>query len=134
MRRIGLVLLVAALAVAFDTSAASLLSYGWKLSDATVVLGPITFRIYVHPTENTLLIQPAMKNVGQAASHLPLAKWRQVAEAFVSPIGCGISDVRSVTKMGATWEAAYLCPPGVDLRALVKAQRVELQRGAALHR
>jgi hypothetical protein len=125
---------VLAASVASNASAASLLSYGWGLSDATVTVGSHTFRIYVHPRDDTLLIQAAMKDMGANPSKWLLREWRTAAETLVTPVGCGISEVRAMARMGASWEATYVCPPGVDLRALIKAQRHDLQQGAQLHR
>jgi hypothetical protein len=132
--RLCTILIAAGFAVAgAPAAAAGLLSYGLATSDATVREDGRTFRFYVHPHENLLLIQPSM---GQAITKhpdkWPQEVWRHAAETLVSPAGCAIVDVHDKSKIGATWEASYACPSGVDLRALMMAQRPTITRGEPL--
>ena len=120
------------LALGFGADANSVLDYH-GYSDASVALAEDTFRIYVNKNWNTFLIQPAMSVVVRGGGHFPITTWRIVAEKFVYPVGCGISDLRALSKMGASWEATYVCPASVDLLALVNAQRADLRRGVPLH-
>lgn len=118
--------------VALPAQAGNLLSYGWGMADASVPMGDGHFNIWVHHKDNTFLIEPGLSTVMVGGGHFPDLTWRQVAEAFVSSVGCGISDVRPISRAGAAWEATFVCPPGVDLHALVKAQRAALKAGQRL--
>jgi len=126
--------LFVALAIPATSHAGSLLSYGWRTAGAEETVDGKHFSIYIHPKDNTILLQPKMGALfHDIPAQWPLVVWRQAAEAFVSPIGCGISDVKAMTRTGATWEATYVCPDGVDLRALAESQRSDLKKGAILH-
>ena len=121
-----------------DKAPESLFSAGWPWSADAKVLDDQgrTYTIYVHRKHDVLLIQPRMSEIiggAGAVSHWPINSWRHAAETFVAPLGCGIPDVYAVTKAGATWEATFVCPTGVDLRATVIAQRAALQQGQPLH-
>ena len=123
-----------ALAIPATSFAGSLLSYGFSKSVAHETVEGKHFTLYVHPKDKTILVQPKLvENLHDVPSQWPLVVWRQAAEAFVSPIGCGISDVKVLTRMGASWEATYICPDGVDLRSVAEAQRADLKRGTPLH-
>lgn len=125
------VLIVAVLALA-GCGTPRLMSYGVELSDAKVLLPDGgAFSVYVHPKDPTILIENRIAQSGRAQSY-DIGIWRSAAESFVKPIGCGISEVKNIS--AGAWEAAYACPPGVDLRGLAMAQRRELQGGAPLHR
>jgi hypothetical protein len=134
--------LVVALAVAADPAPASspavtsapLLSYGGETADAVVTVSPYRFSIYVHPEHDLLLIQPKLFGNPPRSDQWPIGLWRQAAEQFVAPLGCGIPTVQVKTRMGSTWEASFLCPEGVDLRGLVMAQRDALKKGTPLQR
>ena len=126
------VVAIATLTLASHAEAGSLLSYGWGNSDASVPMGSGHFNIWVHHKDNTILIEPGMSTVMGGGGHFPDSTWRTIAEAFVEPVGCGISDVRPISRIGAAWEATYVCPEGVDLRALVKAQHDRLTKGERL--
>jgi hypothetical protein len=132
IRSAALACVLAALA-AGPAAANSMWDYGMKFSDATVIIGSDPIRIYVHKSRNTFMMQPAMSTIMGGGGHFPESTWRLAAEKFVYNIGCGISDVVAFSKAGATWEATYVCPDGVDLRALVAAQRDALKHGEPLH-
>lgn len=117
------------------------LSYGTGLADAHPMVDGRAYRIYIHPTDPTILMQrPLGTAVGQgfvqgatlgiAAPGTAYDPWKQAADAFLAPVGCTASDVYSLGQ--GTWEARYSCPAGVDLRALVMAQRQALRSGAPL--
>jgi hypothetical protein len=119
-------------------------SYGLELADAQPIIDGRPYRIYVHPYEDTILLQrPILTGMAQgfvrgATFHTVGAgeaydPWKQAAKEFLSPIGCEATDVYSLGGDAGTWEARFKCPPSVDLRALVKAQRAELRAGAPLH-
>jgi hypothetical protein len=131
----GALIAVALLVSAPAAEAQSILSYKWT-SDALVLDHGRAFTIYIHPKADTLLIQPRLSQVygGRAKPQdWPLDYWRQAAEAFVEPIGCGISDVSVKSRIGATWQAVFVCPPGVDLRRLAADQHATLIKGEPLH-
>lgn len=130
VRAAGLIVLGFALAgcVAVSRSA----SYGMQMHPSTVVLDDgRNYRVYVHPTEDTILLQrPILKGMGQAAvrgATFHLAQpgeaydpWKRAAAMFIEPLGCKVTDVYSLGGDTGTWEARYTCPKGVDLRALVR--------------
>ena len=122
-----------ALSAAVPAQAASLFSYPMNFGQATIHDGGRTFKLWVHPKENRILLEAA---IGQSffgkPGKWPLEYWRQAAESFVAPVGCGIQDVDVNWRAGASWEASYVCPPGVDLRALVNAQTDQLKKGQPL--
>ena len=132
------VAVAAALLAATDAeSASSIFDFGLGLSEATVTVEGKTFRIYTNKRgRDSILLQAAIKDSlgGMNPAAWPLADWRRAAETLVAPVGCGIEDVAAVTRIGASWEATYVCPPGVDLRALIREQSADLKQGAPLHR
>lgn len=105
-----------------------LLSYGGELSDAVVRMGPAAFSVYVHPTDDTLLIQ---RRIAQTSSDDGAALIRIVATQFLAPVECSVGNVSLITF--GSWEASFSCPPDVDLRALVQQQRAALSAGTPLH-
>ena len=124
---------VCLVALAPPAIANSPFDYGWGMADAHVPMGDTFFNVWVQKTRNTILLEPSVKTALVGGGHYPDTTWRTVAEAFVQPVGCGISEVRPLLRIGAAWEATYVCPDGVDLRSLVKSQRPLLQHGAKLH-
>ena len=111
-----------------------LLSYGLGLAEAHVSVGDKSFAIYVHSKDNSLLIQPRIAAMASASGigEWFLKDYRAAAEQFLSPVGCGVQEMHVITKAGESWEGTYICPPGVDLRQLVKEQRSQLRAGEAL--
>lgn len=111
---------------------AGILDYGLGNADARVPFGKDAFNIWIGGNRTSFMIEPAWKSILGGGGHFPDAVWRMVAEAFVAPVGCGISDVHPFSRMGAAWKAMYVCPAGVDLPALVKAQHAQLKQGDPL--
>ncbi|MET4683911.1 hypothetical protein [Brevundimonas faecalis] len=109
-------------------STGRLLSYGVELSDALLRMGHAQFSIYVHPKDDTLLIQ---RRVMQTSNYDGQELIRIAAAQFLEPVDCTVTEVRLIAPGG--WEAGFACPAGVDLRALVQQQRAALQTGAPLH-
>jgi hypothetical protein len=137
VKRTACALMLAALTSGASAQGLVDMGWGWN-SDAKVVDIDGAFNVWVYRPRNhdSLLLEPRMSEIlggAGAVSHWPIAFWRHAAEAFVRPVGCGISDVQAISKDGAAWRALYVCPPGVDLRALVMAQRPALQQGQPLH-
>ncbi len=130
----GAVLGALLLATASPAAANGIMDYSWTQADARVPVGETAFNIWIHKKRDTFLIEPSMKTVMSGGGHYPDAVWRTVAEGFASQIGCGISDVVPLSRAGAAWEATFVCPAGVDLHALAKAQRDDLKHGLPLHR
>ncbi len=129
----GLALAVIAIALAGPASAGGLADYSWTQADAKVPVGKVSFNLWVNQHRPAILIEPSMKTVLSGGGHYPDPVWRTVAEAFVQPVGCSVSAIKPLTRMGAAWEATYACPDGVDLIALAKAQRPALKAGQPLH-
>ena len=126
-------LLVAAAAT--PAAASSMFDYNvMSMADAHVPMGDMHFNIWIHGKRDTFMIQPGYSTAFSGGGHFPEATWRTVAEAFVSPLGCGISDVKPISRAGATWEATYVCPADIDMHSLAKAQRADLVHGLPLHR
>ena len=129
----GLLVVCAAMALASPTLADSLFDFGMGMADARVPMGADTFNIWISARQDKFLMEPSMKIAFSGGGHFPEPTWRTIAEAFVKPIGCGISDVKPISKAGSAWEAIFVCPPGVDLHALARTQRHDLQSGEPLH-
>ncbi|HEX7760305.1 MAG TPA: hypothetical protein VF459_12435 [Caulobacteraceae bacterium] len=108
----------------------SLFDYG-GFSNASVVMGDNTFRIYVHKSRNTFVLEAAMKDFAKRPNTWPQSDWQAAANSFVRPLGCVVPQTVSIGP-GVAWEATYLCPLGVDLPALVKQQGEAVKGGAAL--
>jgi hypothetical protein len=119
-------------AVAPTAQANSLFDYGTGLSNASVKLGDRTFRIYLHKSRNTFLLEPAMKDMGGDPAHWPEADWQAAAATFVRPLGCVVSQTTPILRSGGAWEAIYYCPLGIDLPAVVQQQGDALRTGAPL--
>jgi hypothetical protein len=100
-------------------------------ADAHIEVEGRRFSIYVHSKDNALLLQPKISEMG--SSSWGIQNYRAAAEQFVKPVGCGISAVEAISVMGGSWEATYVCPESINLRALVKAQRSQLVKGVPLH-
>lgn len=104
-----------------------LLSYGGQTSDATVRLGPATFRVYVHPQDDTLLVQRALSQTttNDSANLIGI-----VSDQFLAPVDCR-REAPSLISAGS-WEVPFTCPREVNLRALVAEQRDALKDGAPI--
>lgn len=117
--------------------------YGLDMSDALFRHDGAAFTISVHPREDTFLIRPgAMEGLGRSlargvslgfAGRPPGYEASRAAAAyFIEPSGCEISRFQDLDASTGYWEADYACPPGVDLRAMVMAQRSSLRGGVRL--
>jgi hypothetical protein len=116
-----------------DAGATSLFSYGLATSDASVNEDGRTFRFYVHPHENLLLIQPSAGSAWtKHPQKWPQEAWKHAAATLVAPAGCAVTEIHVKSRIGATWEAGFACPAGVDLRALMMAQRAAITHGEPL--
>lgn len=103
-----------------------MLEYGGELADARHDFGGRTFSVYVHPTEDVLLVQGS---VADSAATVSTTAIRLVAEDFVKPVRCEIGAPKLIAP--GSYELPYSCST-VDLRRLVISQRASLQHGAAL--
>lgn len=127
-------ILIVALVLAPPAVAGGIFDYG-HMPDATVIIEGRTFRLTLHATRDTILLQPTMGEAWSFSDPVlrwPMRAWQQAADAFVAPVGCKITDIDG-TGVGSAWEAEFTCPLGVDLHALVADQRALLQRGQPLH-
>ena len=127
MRRIWLAAIVAA-ALAGCAGTGRMLSYGTELSDAVVRMGPAAFSVYIHPKEDTLLIQ---RRLSQTSGHDGPQLITIAAQTFLDPIRCQAGSTRSLGP--GSWETTFTCPASVDIRALAAAQRANLQAGTPIH-
>lgn len=125
MKRLFGVVLAATVLSGCGTS--RLLSYGGQLSDAKVELGAAAFSVYVHPKDDTLLIQ---RRFGQTTNLDGPELIGIVASQFLQPIECSVGNVERIAP--GSWEASFSCPSSVDIRRLVAAQRGDLQSGAPI--
>lgn len=107
---------------------ARLFTYGGDLSDAQVRLGPAAFSLYIHPKDDTFLIQ---RRISQSASRDGAEINRIVAETFVRPLGCTVGNVKELTL--GSWEVKFSCPSNVDIRRLAQEQRGALATGEPIH-
>ncbi|MGH6978829.1 MAG: hypothetical protein ACRED4_06025 [Brevundimonas sp.] len=105
-----------------------MLSYGTELSDAVVRMGPAAFSVYIHPKEDTLLIQ---RRMSQTSAHDGPQIIAIAAQTFLDPIRCQAGSTRSLGP--GSWETTFTCPASVDVRALAAAQRADLQAGTPIH-
>lgn len=124
------------------SSMGRIMSYGTTWADAIFVVEGRRYEVYAHETDPTLLIQ---RSIGDAAARgfvkgltLGVADtapdyetWKAGAEWMVRPVGCEVRDLKPL-QYESTWEFTYVCPPGVDLRALIEAQRGQLRNGVPL--
>lgn len=128
MRKIAVIALLVCLAGCAST--ARLITY-----DGPRVVVPyrnVRLVFQKHKNDNMLLAQAGIGSMG--TQNWNISDWRRAFEAFVEPVGCGVPELTAISKLGSTWEATVLCPEGVDLSALMAAQKSEIRRGAPLHR
>lgn len=132
------------LATAGCASTQRLASYGavQMVGDATVKTEDgHTLIITVHRRDNTLLTTPTAGDsfVGGMLSQATFGASRgfrpdprvvdRTLAAFVAPTGCTVAPSHQIGGQGITFEAHFVCPDGVDLRALMLEQREALKRG-----
>lgn len=99
--------------------------------------------MWVHPTEDVVLVQRSVGGAlkdgfvsgltyGLVDTDKDPTLFKAAASWLVKPVGCQLTTIRAVDK-ATSYEMAYACPAGVDLRALVRAQTPTLRDGAPLH-
>ncbi len=141
---IGLALVALALSGCGTTRALSYRGDG-VTGDAIVQMNGHPLVIFIHPKEDGLMAEVTL---GSAAASgfvdgltMGLAKGHRLdprdvdraLNAFVQPVGCTVDQVREIGNEQVGFEGAFHCPAGVDLRALINAQRGDLRRGVPLH-
>lgn len=115
------------------------LSYGNRFADARFDLAGQEYTAWVHPTDSTIMLQNgygAAVGAGVADGlgvgvDAKFDQWRAAAERLVAPTGCSVENLRPLDQ-AIMWEFDYRCPDGVDLRAMIMAQRDELRDGALI--
>jgi hypothetical protein len=108
--------------------------FGYDLPAAKVNVEGRIVTVAPHRRKNQLLMQKAFEAIVSYPEAWQIETYRAAAERFVAPVGCGIEKVEAISVMGGTWYASYVCPAGVDLYNLIKAQRKALKAGAPLKR
>lgn len=137
----GLLVLVGVVVLAGCSSLGRAMEYRDAPVAQFVVQGQ-GFKVFQHPDEPALLIQLYVADaaargfvrgmtMGVADTTPDYDRWKAGAEWMVRPAGCEVRDLKPV-HYGSTWEFTYVCPPGVDLRALIEAQREQLRNGVQL--
>lgn len=125
MLRLGITI---AASVALAGCSGRILSYGGDLSDAQVRLGPASFSVYIHPKDDTLLIQ---RRMAQMAAQDGAEINRIVARTFLEPLNCTIGRAREV--LPGSWEVSFSCPSTINVRRLAEEQRAALTTGEPIH-
>lgn len=100
--------------------------YGWELADARHDFGGRTFSIYVHPSQDVLLVQGSVADASASVSNTAI---RLVAEDFIKPVDCTVGTAKVIAP--GSYELPYQCRTA-DLRGLIHNQRASLQQGATL--
>ena len=128
----------AALLLSGCTTFSRLTSYGGELADAHVTVVGHGYSVYVHPQDDTLLIQRRfapglMQSFGQGLT-MGAAKfteampyWRSAARAVLDEAGCEVGDVYLLDDR--SWEARFTCPPGADIRRMAVERRAAWRAG-----
>lgn len=136
---------LAAISLAGCAAVSRSASYGMELADAQPIVDGKAYRLYIHPREDTILMQrPMLTGMGQGAvrgATFGLVQageaydpWKRAAVEFLHPVGCEVTDVYPLGGQTGTWEARFKCPADVDIRALAAAERSELRAGGSLHK
>lgn len=110
--------------------------YSRGLNDAIFIVDNHKYILRSSTNTNELLIQAA-PDFKYNTTQLGLVEFRQAAEYFVTPVGCGIETIKSldgVSGQSFFWFARYQCPPDIDLNKLIKQQVKELRKGQPLHK
>lgn len=143
MRRGYLMLALSAVLLTGCATSGRLMSYGTELADAKFTSDGRGYSAWVHPKDPTILLERPMGvsvgkgfvsglTVGLISGDAPYATWESAFKKFVEPTGCKVDRITALDPKMA-WEGDYTCPPGVELRALVSAQREALRAGQPLH-
>lgn len=138
----GLAAVAAALVLGGCANVSRMVSYGTGWADAIVTLNGVRMEMYAHPSDPTVMMQVwigrvmgqqvlEMVTLGLADNGPGIETWRAGARWLVEPAGCKVEELRPLDQAD-TWEARYACPEGVDLRALIEAQRDQLREGRQL--
>lgn len=141
MRRF-LALALAALTLTACASMNRALSFGNRFADARYTVAGKTFSVWVHPSEDVIMLQSTWGDaaasgfvegatLGLAETDPAYHTWMAGARYLAQPAGCEVRDLRPVDQ-DIHWEFDYSCPEGVDLRALIMAQRDQLRHGAQI--
>lgn len=142
--RAWIVVGIAVVALAGCSNMARTASYGTSWADAIYQVYGKRIEMYAHEKDPTLLLQLSVGRVlGQGALEIltfgladdgpSFATWKAAAEWIVEPVGCEVEELKPLMQAN-TWEMRYRCPEGVDLRAMIMAQRDLLRRGVPLAR
>lgn len=127
MRNLGRVL-ISGLALAGCAGTGRMLSYGTDMADALVRMGPAAFSLYIHPEDETLMIQ---RRMSQTSNSDGPALITVAAQTFLDPVRCRAGAATPIAP--GTWEVPFSCPAGVDVRALANEQRASLRSGEPIH-
>lgn len=104
-----------------------LASYGSELADAQVNLGAAQFQLYIHPQDDTVLVQ---RSLNQTATNDPPAIADAAVSTLLAPAGCVTTSVSALSP--GAFEVGFSCPPGIDIRRLAIEQRQALKAGQSL--
>lgn len=104
--------------------------YGWHTADARVHYGGRVFSVYVHPRDDTLMVQPSLADT-MSRDALSTRIAELVLEEFLQGTSCKVSEPKQITS--GTFEASYVCAAGFDLRRAMAAERPELTQGGRLN-
>jgi hypothetical protein len=80
---------------------------------------------YAHASENTIWLKQGPG--AYDAEWWTGDDWTRAAAWLIAPTGCRVAETRMV--ISVWWEVSYVCPAGVDLRALMKAQQASIWAG-----
>lgn len=127
MRLLGIAL-AGALALSGCAGTGRLMSYGTDMADALVRMGPAAFSVYVHPADDTLMLQRRMSQTSNSDGPELIAI---AAQTFLDPVRCTAGSAAALAP--GTWEVPFTCPTGVDIRALAQQQRTALRAGTPIH-
>lgn len=116
-------------------------TYGNEMADAKTRVGNREFSLYVHPTDDTILVQRGFgaamgqsvlegATFGAINMQEPKPIWKAAAEWLASPLNCTVTDAYELERI--SWEAPFECPVGVSLREAVTRNRETLRQGTPL--
>jgi hypothetical protein len=119
-----------------------IMTYGTGWADAMYNVHGKRFEVWIHPTDNSILLNSTIGNafakgmvkgasLGIAETAPSYSVWMAGAKALLDPVGCTVKDLRPL-KQEVSWEFDFVCPPGVDLRRMMREQRTELRDGKPL--
>lgn len=106
--------------------------FGYDLAVAKVDVGGRIVTIAPHRQKKQLLMQKAISSAFSRPEVWTIDVYREAAERFVAPVGCGIERVEAISVLGGTWYAVYVCPADVDLYRLIRSQKSRIKAGEPL--